>query len=114
MEATAVLTCLRRYHRFGVGVFVALVLLVGLERRLGEMHHDLRSADPGVESVDSLDGDEIRGRLVILNDDRPPTLSTAAPGAIGIVVPGSVEPPYFALVGRPEPRAPPIHHSSAA
>jgi hypothetical protein len=78
------------------------------------MHHNLRSAGPGLESVDSLEGDEIRGRLVILNDERPPTLPTAAIGAVGMAVLRAIEPPDFTLVGQPKPRAPPVPHSSAA
>jgi hypothetical protein len=107
-------TRLRRHCHLGVGAFVALILLVGLEQRLAEMHFNLRSVSPGLESVDSLDGDEIRHRLVILNDDRPPTLPMAAGDVVGIAVPGAVEPSYFALVGQPKPRAPPVPHSSAA
>lgn len=105
---------LRRSCHLGVGVFVALILLVGLEQRLAEIHHNLRSAAPGLESIDSLDGDEIRGRLIILNDDRPPTLPIAAAAAVGVAVLGAIEPPYFALVGQPKPRAPPVPPDSAA
>jgi hypothetical protein len=110
----SLLARLRRGRRVGVGIFIAFLLLVGLELRLAEMHHNLRSAGPGLESVDSLDGDEIRGRLVILNDERPPTLPIAAIGAVGMAVLGSIAPPYFTLVGQPKPRAPPVPHSSAA
>jgi hypothetical protein len=107
-------TRLRRHCLLGVGVLVALIMLVGLEQRLAEAHFNLRSASPGLENIDSLEGDEIRGRLVILNDDRPPTLPGAAGGAVGMAVLGSLGPPWFALVGQPEPRGPPVLRSSAA
>jgi hypothetical protein len=110
----SLLARLRHRRRVGVGIFIAFLLLVGLELRLAEMHHNLRSAGPGLESVDSLEGDEIRGRLVILNDERPPTLPMAAIGAVGMAVLGSIEPPSFTLIGQPKPRAPPVLHSSAA
>jgi hypothetical protein len=114
MSDFVLLARLRRSRHLGVAVFVALILLVGLERWLAEMHHNLRSAGEGLENVDSLDGDEIRGRLIILNDDRPPALPTDAGAVVGIAVLGAVDPPYFALVGQSTPRAPPGPHSSSA
>ncbi len=111
---TWALTQLRRYRPAGVSLFVLLVLLVGAERRLAEAHFNLRTADPGFESSDALDGDEIRIRLIVLNDKRPPTL----PAATGGVVLGAGRAvdlrPYAEPLGLSSPRAPPARRSSAA
>ena len=94
--------------------FVALVVLVGAERRLAEIHFNFRTSALAIESDDLLDGDEIRVRLVVLNDDRPPTVR---------VLVGVLERPFEAfilacpcidVIGRPAPRAPPALSSLAA
>jgi hypothetical protein len=103
-------TALERYRRHrvaGIAVFVALVLLVGVERRLAEAHYNLRTAAPGLESGDSLDGDELRVRLIVLNDDNPPAL----PADSDALSPERVDTPaphcISLALGRPAPRGPP-------
>jgi hypothetical protein len=73
-----------------------------------------RSVAPGFESGDVLDGDEIRSRLILLNDDKAPTLLDVTRAAISsafLVVPPRR--PSLAL-GRPAPRGPPSVPSSRA
>lgn len=113
-QAVALLARLRGHRCLGVGFFIALILLVCVERRLAEIHYNLRSADPGLESTDSLDGDEIRVRLVVVKDDCLPTLSENAGGLVFVAVSHPLEQPRFEPFGWPEPRAPPARHSSAA
>jgi hypothetical protein len=92
-------------------LFVVLVLLVAGERRLADAHFNARTGGVGIENDDVLDGDEIRVRLIGLNDDRPPTLLRQ----VGIVrTAAHVDPPArpcLELVGRPAPRAPPLASS---
>ena len=71
------LTLFERFRRdrgAGVAFFILLVLLVGVERRLAEAHFNLRTAAPGIES-NGLDGDELRVRLIVINDDKAPSLT---------------------------------------
>jgi hypothetical protein len=103
-------TALERYRRhrtLGIALFVGLVLLVGLERRLAEAHFNLRTAAPSVESNDALDGDELRVRLVVLNDDKLPALAdtstTLARERLVSVASRCLSP----ALGRPAPRGPP-------
>jgi hypothetical protein len=103
----ALLATLRRYARAGTWLFVLLLLLVAVERRLAEAHFNLRSSAVGLESQDVLDGDEIRVRLVVLNDDHPPVLpAVSTTPAIDVVPVVSPRPDCIAL-GRPAPRGPP-------
>ena len=86
---------LRRHRAVAVGCW-SLVLLVGAERRLAEVHLNRLSAAPVFENDDLLDGDEIRVRLSAVVDDVPePDVSgvlhvtwrpapTAARGAIPV------------------------------
>jgi hypothetical protein len=105
---------LRRHRRGGITLFVLLLLVVAAERRLAEYHLTPRSAAHALESNDTLDGDEVRVRLVVLNDDKPPTL----PAASGTFAPHRPHvafpfPPALAL-GRPAPRGPPAPSVSPA
>jgi hypothetical protein len=59
-----------------------------------------------VESDDVLDGDEIRARLIVLNDETSPTLPVGS-GAIGIAVRPSAEESESPTLGVPAPRGPP-------
>jgi hypothetical protein len=97
----------RRSRAAGAWLFLLLLSLVALERRLAEAHYNLRSAAPGVESADALDGDEIRVRLVVLNDDKVPSLpiagSVLAPRTVVTRTPRVDRVP----LGRPAPRGPP-------
>lgn len=106
-----------RAHRrrlAGAWIFVALVLLVGLERRLSEAHHNLRSWATGVERADALDGDEIRVRLVILNDDKLPSLSDTGSVLLAGLVPASAPRLDRVPLGLGAPRGPPVAGPSAA
>ena len=110
----SVLAWLRRHRRPGITLFVLLLVVVAAERRLAEYHLNQRSAVPALESDDTLDGDEIRIRLVALNDDKPPTI----PVVRGTFVPHHTLaalpiPPGIAL-GRPAPRGPPAPSVSPA
>ena len=103
----SVLQWLRRTRRVGIPFFVALLILAGAERRLAEIHLNLRVGGPILESDDTLDGDEVRVRLVALNDDKPPALVTLvrrfAPHRPQLT---RAIPPDIAR-GRPDPRGPP-------
>jgi len=97
----------------GAWLFVALVLLVVGERRLSEIHHNLRSAGPGVENADALDGDEIRVRLVILNDDKLPSLPETGGVPVGRFAPAGTPRLDRVPPGLPAPRGPPSARPSA-
>jgi hypothetical protein len=114
MRSAAVLIPLRRRGAGGVWFFLLLMLLVGGERRLADAHFNLRSWSVGIESADALDGDEIRVRLIALNDDKPPSLFGAGRVLTTEVVHAST--PRFDRVplGRPAPRGPPALASAAA
>jgi hypothetical protein len=92
-------------------LFVVLLLLVAGERRLADAHFNARTGGLGIENDDALDGDEIRVRLIGLNDDRPPTARLHV-GMVRVTLhvdrPAR---PCLELVGRPAPRAPPIASS---
>jgi hypothetical protein len=104
-----------RRRRFGgTGLFVLLLLLVAGERRLAEIHFNLRSWEPVLEHADALDGDEIRIRLIVLNDDQPPSLADAGRALTFAVVPVRTPLPAVAPLGRPAPRGPPARATSAA
>ena len=103
----------RCYPTLATWLFVLLLALVATERRLAEIHFDLRSAGVGLESDDILDGDEIRIRLVVLNDDKLPTRPDAGHPLTFEVVP--VGPQRYAsrALGVPIPRGPPRSCSSS-
>ena len=104
----------RRCRLVGTGVFVLLLLLVAGERRLAEVHFNLRSSQPTLEHADALDGDEIRIRLIVLNDDQPPSLADVGRALVSAVVPVRTPLPSRVLLGRPVPRGPPSRATSAA
>jgi hypothetical protein len=105
--SSALLATFRRHARAGTWLFVLLLLVVAAERRLAEAHFNLRSSALGLESQDVLDADEIRVRLIVLNDDHPPVLpavsATLATEVVSVVSP---RPDCIAL-GGPAPRGPP-------
>jgi hypothetical protein len=96
----------RRDRGAGVAFFVLLVLLVGVERRLAEAHFNLRTAAPGIES-NGLDGDELRVRLIVLNDDKAPALTDGHRTPAFQGVQAFKEPRISLALGRPAPRGPP-------
>jgi hypothetical protein len=104
----------RRHRPFGIAVFILLIFLVAAERRLAEAHFNLRTAVPGLESDDVLDGDEIRVRLIVLNDDKPPRLSHVSSTLARETVPSFVQRYISLALGRPAPRGPPASVPSAA
>jgi hypothetical protein len=115
MSSTAtVLVSFRRHRRGGTWLFVLLLCVVAGERRFADAHFNLRSAEAGFESADALDGDEIRVRLIVLNDDKVPSLSAVGGVLAARVVHASV--PYVDCIplGHPAPRGPPASALSAA
>ncbi|HEV8144629.1 MAG TPA: hypothetical protein VGQ77_17350 [Methylomirabilota bacterium] len=109
------LACARRYRTLATWLFVLLIGLVAGERRLAEAHFNLRSAAaPGLESDDVLDGDEIRVRLVVLNDDKTPTLPDVSGALVCEVVHAHAQRLDSLALGRPAPRGPPLSAPSSA
>ena len=114
MLGAMTLVSLRRHGTGGVWFFLLLMLLVAGERRLAEAHFNLRSWTVGVESADALDGDEIRVRLIALNDDKPPSLFDAG-RVFAFEVVHAASPRFDrVLLGRPAPRGPPAIAPAAA
>jgi hypothetical protein len=115
MSPTAtVLVSFRRHRLAGTRLFVFLLLVVAGERRLSEVHFNLRSAAASVESADALDGDEIRVRLIVLNDDKPPSLPAVRGVLVSKVAHASVPHVDCIPLGHPAPRGPPASAPSAA
>ena len=108
------LACARRYRTLATWLFVLLIGLVAGERRLAEAHFNLRSAAPGLESDDVLDGDEIRVRLVVLSDDKAPTLPGGSAALVCDVVHVHAQRLDSLALGRPVPRGPPLSAPSSA
>ena len=103
-------TALQRYRRhraLGVALFALLVLLVAGERRLADAHFNLKSVEVAWESDDTLDGDELRVRLIGLNDDKPPTLPDVVRALTLLRVHAIAPRRAFLALGRPAPRGPP-------
>jgi hypothetical protein len=109
-----VLACARRYRTLATWLFVLLIGLVAGERRLAEAHFNLRSAAPGLESNDALDGDEIRVRLIVLNDDKAPTIPDVSAVFVCDVVRAHAQRLDSLALGRPAPRGPPLAAPSRA
>jgi hypothetical protein len=107
-----VLSAFRRRRATAAGFFVLLALLVGTERRLAELHYNQRAGSPALESDDVLDGDEIRVRLVVLNDDKAPTLSDVGRIVVAYAVQVVPRRREACALGRPAPRGPPSISSS--
>ena len=112
--ARGVLAALRRSRAGGAAFFVLLLLLVASERRLAEAQLNARPVTVALESDDVLDGDEVRVRLVVLNDDRAPVIpdvfrvqSAATPTPI-------VSRAESRALGRPAPRGPPSVSSASS
>ena len=105
--AAAFLDYLRRSRNGAVWLFVTLVLLVSAERRVAELHFNLRTAGAALENEDSLDADEIRTRLIVLNDDKVPTLPAVSKHVSAVVTRCWARPVLYAL-GSPAPRGPPV------
>jgi hypothetical protein len=114
MSASApMLARLRRGREWGACLFVALLFIVAGERRLADAHFNYRAASPAIERAEGLDGDEIRVRLITLNDDKPPSLADA--GRVLVAHVGATRAPRYvrAPLGRPAPRGPPAAAASA-
>ena len=77
------------------------------EITLSEAHFNLLSFAPGLESNDTLDGDELRVRLLGLNDDKPPTLPDVVSAPTLAPVHASAPRCASRALGRPTPRGPP-------
>ena len=108
-----VLSRLRAFRTLGAFGFIAVLLLVAAERRLAEFHFNIRTADVALENDDALGGDEIRVRLVALNDEQLPELS---PARRSFEVCALATPSEICLrspLGRPAPRGPPATLTSA-
>jgi len=107
-RAPSVFASVRGRAGLAAWLFVALVLLVGGERRLAEAHLNARTSAVGIENDDSVDGDEIRVRLLVLNDDRPPTVFTQLDVLHPACRVDRPARPCLDLVGPAAPRAPPL------
>ena len=105
-----VLELLRRQRSTGTWVFVLLLLLVAGERRLAETHLNHQKAEASVERDDVLGADEIRVRLIILNDEAPPTLPDITLGRTVPIAHPIVSLPASVALGSPAPRGPPGAH----
>jgi hypothetical protein len=111
-SAPTALAWFRSQRVAGPWLFALLLLLVGAERRLADAHFNLRTAAPGLESNDVLDGDEIRVRLVVLNDEALPTLPDLDAVLTFPVVHPPLSLPASVALGSPAPRGPPAPISS--
>jgi len=109
-----VLQSFRRHRLGGAWLFVLLLGIVAGERRLSEAHFNLRAGAISFESADALDGDEIRVRLIVLNDDKPPSLPAVGGLLASEVVHASVPHADVVPLGHPAPRGPPASVPSAA
>lgn len=109
-----ILPALRRHETGGVWCFLLLLLLVAGERRLAEAHFNLRAWAMAIESADALDGDEIRVRLIVLNDDKPPSLVDSGRLLVSEITLAATARLDRVPLGRPAPRGPPAPASSWA
>jgi hypothetical protein len=104
---------LRRFRLAAVWSFVTLVLLVSAERRVAELHFNLRVAGNVLENGSVLDADEIRTRLIILSDDKVPTIPRVARLAAPAVGPRHARPALL-LLDASASRGPPSRLASPA
>lgn len=109
--ARASLDRLRRHRVAGIWLFVGLLCLAAAERRLSEVHFNLRAAEVGVENDDALDRDEIRIRLVALNDEQLPIVFEAGPAFQPRAFVGAPSALGRLVLGLPSPRGPPASDS---
>ena len=114
MRQATVLVSLRRHGPGGAWFFLLLMLLVAGERRLANAHFNLRAWAVGIENADALDGDEIRVRLIALNDDKPPSLVDSGRVLAFEALHASAPRLDRVPLGRPAPRGPPAVTSAAA
>lgn len=102
------------YRRAGVWLFLALLVIMVGERRLGDLHYmlySLGSLELGFYA-DAIDGDEVTLRLVAVDDASPPTapapasplVRAGAPLICADIPPRSIE--------SPAPRGPPAPSSA--
>lgn len=106
MRRSTALAGFRRYRAISTLAFVFLLFVVMVERRLADWHFNLRTATTALESDDVLDGDEIRVRLIVLNDDTLPTLPPVS-RALGVALRPTAESSESPALGVPAPRGPP-------
>ncbi|MBI2204523.1 MAG: hypothetical protein HYU41_11805 [Candidatus Rokubacteria bacterium] len=97
-----------------MALFVGLLLLGAAERRLSEIHFNLRSAATSLENDDALDRDEIRARLIGVKDEQPPALPRSWTAFSRRATTTSVERPVDRALGVPAPRGPPVSSSTGA
>jgi hypothetical protein len=107
VPAAALTVRFRRIRPVGAWLFVALLLLVAAERRLAEFHFNVRTGDVGIESEDTLDADEIRTRLIVIQDDKIPAVEVVSVAVAPLVMRPWRRPVPVAL-GAPAPRGPPL------
>ena len=103
---------LRGFRLTASWVFVTLVLLVSAERRVAELQLNLRTSGAVLENEDTLDADEIRTRLIILNDDKVPTIPEVTKLVAPVVSARLARPALLVLVAS-APRGPPARLSFA-
>jgi hypothetical protein len=97
-----------RYRTVVAWLFVALILLSAAERRMAEAHLNDQSSAPGIESNDTLDGDEIRVRLVLLGDAVVPTVARVTQRLELTESPRRVSSRLHVVREARRPRAPPL------
>jgi hypothetical protein len=103
----------RRRRALGAALFTALLLLVAAERRLAEIHFNDRPWAAAIERADALDGDEIRIRLIVLNDDTPPSLADVGRVLVSAIAWAPTPQPRSLPLSRPASRGPPPLAASA-
>ena len=111
--ARASIDRLRAHRVAGIWLFVSLLCLAAAERRLSEVHFNLRVAEVGFEDDDALDGDEIRIRLVALNDEQLPMLSGSGLAFESRAFLGSPTACCRRVLGLPSPRGPPASDATS-
>jgi len=102
------MTDLRSSRRLGALLFILLIFLAGVERRVAEVALDDLPSESGLLSVDTLEGEEMAVRLVAAIESDVPTVDgplrlveVLAPSAAGRLL-------SFVVRGS-SPRAPPTH-----
>jgi hypothetical protein len=105
---------LRRARQLGVWLFLVLALLAGAERRVAEAVIDAVPSGTSLLSTDSVDGEEMRVRLIVVAETFVPRVETPQ-----ILITESVPPRVrerilpFGARGRSS-RAPPFSASSTS